>query len=173
MTNIPSGSPSPPPEPSGRIGYVMTHYPKLAQTFIRSEIEGLERRGFTVVPMAMNRSEESDIADPAARAEMERTLYLKDGGARGAAVALSAALGAGLGPTISELRRAARFGGWELRSKLWGGFHLAEALVVWRHCVDNDVRHLHAQFAGSTTMALVEKFGVRHAIGAEVAKVLS
>ena len=164
MTDIPTGSNSsrPSPAPSqGRIGYVMTHYPKLAQTFIRSEIEGLERRGFTVVPMAMNRSEESDIADPASRAEMERTLYLKDGGASGAAQALSAALGAGLGPTISELRRAARFGGWELRSKLWGGFHLAEALVVWQHCVDNDIRHLHAQFAGSTATiaALAARIG--------------
>ena len=40
--------------PAPRVGYVMTHYPKLAQTFIAGEIDAVERAGLNVDCFAMN-----------------------------------------------------------------------------------------------------------------------
>lgn len=139
-----------------RIGYVMTHYPKLAQTFIRSEIEGLEQRGIEILPFAMNAPSPSDLARPSDRSEMQRTVYLKRDGRQHLAQALANAARRGLGATLRQMASAAGFGGGDLRTKTWRVFHLAEALIVWDHCERNGVRHLHAQFAGpSATIAML------------------
>ena len=46
------------PSTNPRVAYVMTHYPKLAQTFISNEIEALEQAGVQVACFAMNPPEE-------------------------------------------------------------------------------------------------------------------
>src|SRR5690606_38642065 len=59
------------------IGYVMTHYPRLAQTFIVGEIDAVERMGVRVVPFAMNSPSSSEQAPPGAAVRIARTTYLK------------------------------------------------------------------------------------------------
>lgn len=55
----------------------MTHYPKLAQTFIANEIDALERAGTTIAPFAMNEPETSERKAPGAQQRIVRTTYLK------------------------------------------------------------------------------------------------
>jgi hypothetical protein len=51
--------------PAGlRVGYILTHYPRLAQTFIAGEIDAVERAGVHVVPFAMNMPTPSEQAAP-------------------------------------------------------------------------------------------------------------
>lgn len=158
---VPASSSDSPPDgaPTGqrpRVAYLLTHYPKLAQTFIRSEIEGLERRGFEVFPFAMNAPSPGDLARPSDRVEMQRTIYLKRDSRQHLGTALAHAARQGLGPTLRQVASAVGFGGIQLKSKTWRVFHLAEALMVWDHCERSGVRHIHAQFAGpSATIAML------------------
>jgi colanic acid/amylovoran biosynthesis glycosyltransferase len=59
------------------VGYVLTHYPRTAQTFIAGEIDAVEREGMKISPFAMNQPDASELvnADNADRAA--QTLYLK------------------------------------------------------------------------------------------------
>ncbi len=60
-----------------QIGYVMTHYPRVALTFIESEIAEVQRRGITVHPFAMNLPGEADMLAMGAEEKRGRTAYLK------------------------------------------------------------------------------------------------
>lgn len=61
----------------GKVGYVLTHYPKLAQTFIANEIEAVERTGVAVRVFAMNAPEGGELTRPGAEAKAARTTYIK------------------------------------------------------------------------------------------------
>ena len=80
------------------IAYVLPTYPMPSQTFIRREIAALEARGWTVHRFAMRRFDR-ELAEPADRAEQERTEYILDAGAAGLARAL---LGGGPGPSRAD-----------------------------------------------------------------------
>lgn len=60
-----------------RVGYVMTHYPRAAQTFITGEIDSVERAGVGVQTFAMNAPAKSDWAAPEAMQRIAKTIYLK------------------------------------------------------------------------------------------------
>ena len=91
------------------IAYVVPTYPMPSQTFIRREIAALEARGWTVHRFAMRRFDR-ELADPADRAEQERTEYILDVGAAGLVRAL---LGEALGRPrrwLTALAAAVRMG---------------------------------------------------------------
>ena len=67
-------------ENARRIGYVLTHYPKLSQTFIAGEIAELRTHGIDVVPFALNAPDSSDLRTPRAQQEQRRTFYVKGSG---------------------------------------------------------------------------------------------
>jgi hypothetical protein len=81
MSNRGAGGDNPRTEgeasPPARVGYVLTHYPKLAQTFISGEIDAVERAGTAVQVFAMNAPERNELARPGAEAKAARTVYLK------------------------------------------------------------------------------------------------
>jgi colanic acid/amylovoran biosynthesis glycosyltransferase len=60
-----------------RVGYVMTHYPRTAQTFISGEIDAVERAGASIHCFAMNSPDASELQTADARERHAQTLYLK------------------------------------------------------------------------------------------------
>jgi glycosyltransferase involved in cell wall biosynthesis len=62
-----------------RIAYLINQYPHVSHTFIRREIFALEKRGFTIMRIAI-RGWNTELPDQADRMERERTRYvLRDG----------------------------------------------------------------------------------------------
>lgn len=62
-----------------RVAYLTNQYPKVSHTFIRREINELERQGFQVERFAF-RGWDAEVADPQDEAEREKTRYtLRDG----------------------------------------------------------------------------------------------
>src|SRR5690606_4396659 len=59
------------------VAYVMTHYPKLAQTFIANEIDALEQAGVQVACFAMNAPDAIERSRAGANERVARTTYLK------------------------------------------------------------------------------------------------
>jgi glycosyltransferase involved in cell wall biosynthesis len=128
-----------------RVGYIMTHYPRVALTFVHGEIDEVERHGIAIQPFAMNLPNPADLAAPDAQAEQARTIYLKAGWLRPAAIFVrqfarhpmrmlgvikSALASAGGSPGLT-LRRCA---------------HLMQAALVAHECSRQGITHLHAHF---------------------------
>jgi colanic acid/amylovoran biosynthesis glycosyltransferase len=61
--------------PPLRLAYLVNKYPFVSHTFIRRELLDLERRGHSIMRLAI-RDPGGAIADPLDRAEMERTLHV-------------------------------------------------------------------------------------------------
>lgn len=128
-----------------RVAYVMTHYPRVALTFIAGEIDELERRGIHILPMAMNSPDKSDLVDPTAQTRSRRTLYFK--ASKGSIftalaryfllhpIAMSRLLGKAFASSQFDLELTAR--------RL---AHFGYAARAARDCERAGVRHLHAQF---------------------------
>jgi colanic acid/amylovoran biosynthesis glycosyltransferase len=128
------------------VAYVLTHYPRLAQTFISGEVAELRRQGVDVRTVSMNAAAPTDVASDAARAEQAGTFYIKQAGFAGAAEACVAAWRRSpLGMTRLAFRML-RLGGADVKAAVWNVFYLLEAAMVWRHLRGSSVRHLHAHF---------------------------
>ena len=128
-----------------KIAYVLNTYPQPSHSFIRREIQALERQGFEVLRLAM-RAADTALVDAADQAEAARTDYVLHKGA--------AALGAGL--LRAALTRPARFGAalcraWRMGARSETGrirhlVYLAEACHILTRCQSGGVRHIHAHF---------------------------
>src|SRR5690606_28679928 len=60
-----------------RVAYLLTHYPRLSQTFVQREVEQLESIGFAVERVAINEPDAEDLLTAAAERESRRTFYVK------------------------------------------------------------------------------------------------
>jgi glycosyltransferase involved in cell wall biosynthesis len=127
------------------VGYVLTHYPKLAQTFIAGEIDAVERAGVPVRVFAMNAPEASELARDGAQAMAAGTTYLKP--------AMARAVGALL--AVSLRHPIAMAGVWAKAIASGGGnparivrrlAHLAQAALVARLAKRDGIETLHAHF---------------------------
>ncbi len=128
------------------VAYVLTHYPRLAQTFISGEVAELRRQGVEVRTVSMNAPPPSDVATESAQREQAGTFYIKQAGAAGAARAgLAAWRRAPLG-MIRLAARVVRLGGSDVKAAVWNLFYLLEAAMVWQHLRASPVRHMHAHF---------------------------
>jgi glycosyltransferase involved in cell wall biosynthesis len=142
------------------VAYLVNQYPTVSHTFIRREIEALERRGVEVKRIAI-RGWDGALPDPADAAERKATRYvLRDGPLALAAAVLRLGLTRPL-RLISAVRLA-----WHLSRGAERPFavhlvYLAEAarIVPWLEAART--RHLHAHFGtNSATVALLA-----HALG--------
>lgn len=136
-----------------RIGYVLTHFPKLAQTFISDEIEAVERAGVPVRIFAMNPPDASERRLPGAEWKSARTTYLKPAMARG------------LGNlALRTLRHPVRLIAiWRATLASAGGSpvriarrisHLVQAALLAHHARSAGIHRLHAHFGlAPTTIA--------------------
>ncbi len=127
------------------IAYVVPTFPMPSQTFIRREVAALGARGWTIHRFAMRRYGQA-LAEPADRAEQERTEYILDAGASGL---MRAALAEALGRPrrwLSALAAAVRMGRRSERGLARHLAYLAEACYLRRRLAERGAEHLHAHF---------------------------
>lgn len=129
-----------------RVAYLVNQYPAVSHTFIRREIQALERLGVQIDRIAL-RGWDIPLVDEEDMAERSRTRYVLR---RGAAGLVGAVLNALLLHPVRFLR-AGRLA-WKMSRDSERGFlvhlaYLAEATVILRWLRDSGTKHLHAHFA--------------------------
>lgn len=140
--------------PSLRVGYLVNRYPAVSHSFIRREIAGVEARGIEVVRFSIRGVPESELVDPADRAERTKTNVVLTG-----AVGLLGAL------LLQALLRPIRFlrafgAAWSLGARSGRRAvhvaYLAEACRLRGWLGRESVVHLHAHFGTNpATVALL------------------
>jgi colanic acid/amylovoran biosynthesis glycosyltransferase len=128
-----------------RVGYVLTHYPRLAQTFIAAEIAAVERAGVTIRPFAMNPPAGSETSAPGATERIAQTTYLKPRIAR-ALMALTGQLlrhPIGVGRVVAMAVASAGGSPGRLVRRV---AHLVQAAYIAREARRERLDYLHAQF---------------------------
>ncbi|MEO5494550.1 MAG: glycosyltransferase family 4 protein [Sphingomonas sp.] len=133
------------PTKDASVGYVMTHYPRNAQTFISGEIDSVRAAGVDVVTFAMNRPDEAELVSPRARERLAGTRYLKDRplGAIGDMLAITLRHPIGMSRIFGT---ALKSGGGSVRRTIRRLAHLVQAARLARVAGARGVRHLHAHF---------------------------
>ena len=127
------------------IGYFVNVYPKVSHTFIRREIEMLEKLGKTVHRFAL-RSRSSEIVDASDERERDRTDFLLDGGVASLLLAIPRmvciyprGIGAAVGLSLTMMRRSNR-------SIVKHIITLCEAAELARRVRSAGITHIHAHF---------------------------
>jgi len=138
-----------------KIAYILNTYPQPSHSFIRREVQALERQGVEVLRLAM-RASDAELVDPADKAEATRTQYvLRSGAARLVLCFLAEVIHA---PhrvwravwLALKLARASDLGA--VRHLIY----LVEAVYVKRRCAAEGIQHMHAHFGtNATTVAML------------------
>jgi glycosyltransferase involved in cell wall biosynthesis len=139
------------------IAYVMTHYPRVTQTFIADEIAGLRAAGHTVVTIALNPPTGWDAEQPDAL----DTLYLKTLPKRRVLGIVAGAARNAPGPFAKVLATALRTAGTDAAKLSKRLFHFVEAICTWHHATAAGATHLHAHFG--TTPSTVAMWAAEYA----------
>jgi len=129
-----------------RIAYLVNEYPKVSHTFIRREIQALERRGFDVFRIAL-RGWDQDLADPEDLLERERTRFVLREGATALLLAATRMLLTRPLRLLQALVLACRM---SHRAERWLPVHLAylaEACLIKLWMRGKGIQHLHAHFS--------------------------
>lgn len=128
-----------------KVAYVMTHYPRVALTFIAGEVDAVERLGGEIFPIVVNSPAPEDLTTEEARERQRRSLYLKASPARllGATLAAFAAHPIKFTKLKFAAVRSARTDIGLMARRL---IHLCYGALAARHCRANGVGHLHAHF---------------------------
>lgn len=139
-----------------RLAYLTTSYPEVSHTFIRREIQALERLGHDVERLSV-REPSSTLVDPDDLSEVERTYYVLP------------SLRADLLPALSmnplRLLRALlmtlQMARVSHRSLLVNFAYLVEAITVKKRLEDRQIEHLHVHFGtnAAATARLVKALG--------------
>jgi colanic acid/amylovoran biosynthesis glycosyltransferase len=137
--------------PPTTIAYVMTHYPRVTQTFIADEIAGLRAAGHTVVTIALNPPTGWDAEQPDAAG----TLYLKALPKRRVLSVMARAAREAPGPFAKVLADALRTAGTDAAKLSKRLFHFVEAICTWDHATAAGATHIHAHFGNTpSTVAM-------------------
>ena len=135
-----------------KIAYLVNTYPRPSHTFIRREIQALERLGFEVHRFAM-RSDRRNLKDAEDKAEDEITEHVLE--RNRLTLLLSALLWLLRHPlrSVAALDCTLRMGA-RARLRLKHLFYFVEAVEITRRCAELGIRHLHAHFGtNSSTVA--------------------
>ena len=129
-----------------RVGYLINQYPSVSHTFIRREIQALERLGVVVQRVAI-RGWDLPLVDDADVRERALTRYVLKNGMRGLVPALVRT--ACCAPTrfLAALRLARRMAAGSDKSLAHHLAYLAEACLIREWLADSKAVHLHAHFA--------------------------
>ena len=128
-----------------RVAYLVNQYPKISHSFVRREIQALERHGVEVHRIAI-RGWQDELVDEDDRRERARTRYLLQdgplpliGALLGAAVRNPLRLASAIASAVRLSRKSDR--------PLWVHFiYLAEACRVAAWLRTDNIRHVHAHF---------------------------
>ncbi len=128
-----------------KVAYLINQYPKTSHTFVRREIEALEKCGVGVSRFTLRRTSDP-IVTPADAAEADRTTVILAGGALGLLYALVKMAVRRPGRFVAALRLTLRISRRSERGLLINLVYLAEACVL--HTLVNAERatHVHAHF---------------------------
>lgn len=149
MTRIPS----PGPPQTARVAYVLTHYPKLAQTFIAGEVDSVRASGVAVTCFAMNTPDERELQAPGASDRCVGTVYLKAKPWRAVITFLGFAARHPWGTSAVAWRAIASGQGSPTRIARRLA-HLVQAALVAREVERERLSHIHAHFGlGPATIA--------------------
>jgi len=138
-----------------KLAYVLNTYPQRSHSFIRRELNALERRGHSVLRLAM-RGADTPMVDPLDAAEEARTEHvLKAGAATLAKMMVARIIEA---PQLS-------FAAWRLLLEVWRAsdkrllrhlVYYAEACHVAARCRNEGIEHIHAHFGtNAATVAML------------------
>lgn len=128
------------------VAYLINQYPAVSHTFIKREIEALERRGVMVERFAL-RGWQDNLVDASDLAERTRTRYVLQKGAARPLLALARC-------AVTRPRKLWRATALALQASSGSDrslaahlAYLAEACLLLRWLADAGVTHLHAHFA--------------------------
>lgn len=128
-----------------QVAYVMTHYPRVALSFISGEIDEMEADGAMIHPFAMNLPDKADLLSEDARARYARTIYLKRSWSKllGALLLTCAKHPIATTKLVSKAISSAR-GDVPLMAKRLS--HVLQAAELARTCRRRGISRLHAHF---------------------------
>ncbi len=133
------------------VAYLLAQHPYASCTFIRREIEELERLGVRISRLAI-RPTDHELVDAEDRAEVERTRYVLGRGRLGRLLWNTLAVAATRPVRFARaLRLALRCSHRSDRSIVVHLAYLMEACVVLRWCRELEVGHVHSHFATNAT----------------------
>jgi colanic acid/amylovoran biosynthesis glycosyltransferase len=142
-----------------KLAYLINTYPRASHSFIRREVQALERLGWDVHRFAM-RSAHAELVDPADIAEDARTEHVLKLGAWGVTKTALGWMIRRPRRSLSALGLAWRCGA-RANDRLRHLIYLAEGAVIAHRCYDLRIPHVHAHFGtNSTTTAMLA-----HALG--------
>jgi colanic acid/amylovoran biosynthesis glycosyltransferase len=150
--SLPNSSPIQLPpfgEQRPRVGYLLSRYPAISHTFFLKEVLGMRERGLQVEVASINPPDRprKDLP-PVETAEADQTYYVKSTGFAAIAFRVLAIAVSHPAVTLRGLRAVLRLGEWDLKSRAFGIFYLAEALLVGRWMRSRSLSHLHVHFGG-------------------------
>lgn len=128
-----------------QIAYLMTHYPRVALTFISGEIDAMEDKGAAILPIALNLPDPADLKSEEALTRQARTQYLKSSAWQlgwafaGTFLAHPLAMTRALLVAVQSARL-------DLALIIRRLAHLCYASLTAQHCRRHSIRHLHAHF---------------------------
>ncbi len=128
-----------------KIAYILNTYPQPSQSFIRREIQALERQGHEVLRFAM-RPSPTPLVDPQDQAEAARTEYVLAEGKATLARNAVAALRRDAATLGEALKQSWAMGGPSDSGRLRHLIYLAEACHIAGRVAEEGATHLHAHF---------------------------
>jgi len=138
-----------------KLAYLVNRYPSISHSFIRREIEALERRGAEIIRYSIRTSGQESIAEEDRR-EAEKTRRIVGAPPLSLAAAIAESLMLRPFGSLVAIARAFRFG---LRSQsglVRHAFYAAEALALASWLRRDGVAHVHAHFGtNSATVAML------------------
>ena len=128
-----------------RVAYFVNQYPKVSHTFIRREIDALERQGTSVLRMAL-RGWDAEVTDPADVREREKTRYVLRAGLPLLAIRAVKRFVRNPVAAWQALKLATKMSRQSERSWPWHLVYLLEASQVADWMEEGCYRHVHAHF---------------------------
>jgi colanic acid/amylovoran biosynthesis glycosyltransferase len=128
------------------VAYLVNQYPKISHTFIRREIDALEKCGVRAERFSLRPAREQFV-DPADRIELQRTRAILQAGPITFASSCAAAFFTRPARFVQALGLALRLGRRSDRGVFVHLAYLAEACVLLRWLAWRQVDHVHAHFA--------------------------
>ncbi|HEY8117840.1 MAG TPA: glycosyltransferase [Methylophilaceae bacterium] len=143
-----------------RIAYFINQYPKVSHSFIRREIQALERQGFNVQRIAA-RGWSEPLADEADLLEREQTRYVLRGGVIGLLMALAEVIFTRPLKFVAAIKLALKMGLRADRPLPIHFVYLAEACYILLWMRQFGAQHVHAHFGTNSAEVVM----LAHALG--------
>jgi glycosyltransferase involved in cell wall biosynthesis len=147
------------------IGYITDHYPATSHTFVQREVLALRARGVDVRTFSIHRVGREHVLSRADADAFGTTYALLPPRPAAILAAHVTALRRHPAAYVRTLAEALRLPATTPRARVWQIFYFLEAILLWRRCTREGIRHVHAHFAspGADVAHLFGRFARRAA----------